>query len=205
MKLFYMPGACSLSPHIVAREAGLPLELERVDYGTKRTETGADFMAVNPKGYVPALRLDDGETLTEGLAIVQYLADLAPESRLAPPNGSLPRYRLQEWLAFIATELHKGFGPLFAETTPPATKQAAKDALARRFTYLDQRLAGRDYLMGSTFTVADAYAFTVLNWTQRFGIDLEPYPNLRNFMARVAGRPAVREAMKAEGILENAA
>lgn len=205
MKLYYSPAACSLAPHIVAREAGLAIELEKVDLAAKKTEGGADFTAVNPKGYVPALQLDDGAVLTEVAALVQYLADKAPQSGLAPANGTMERYRLQEWLAFIATEIHKSFGPLFKPDTPDATKQSVKAGLATRFAYLDGELASRPFLMGERFTVADAHLFTIVSWAKFVDVDLAPYPNLQAFRKRVAARPAVQQAMQAEGLLKQAA
>ena len=205
MKLYYAPGACSLAPHIVAREAGLRLDLEKVDLGKGRTENGAVFADINPKGYVPALALDGGEVLTEVSALVQYLADQAPHAQLAPAAGTIERYRLLEWLGFISTEIHKGFWPLWNPQTPDAAKTIAKTNLAKRFAYLDGRLARGPYLMGERFTVADAYLFTVANWTNFHGIDLKPYPNLQAFMERVGARPKVREALRAEGLLKEAA
>jgi len=202
MKLYYTPGACSLSPHIVLHEVGLPFEAEKVDLKEKRTESGADFSAVNPKGAVPALQLDTGEVLTEGVAIVQYLADRKPEAGLAPQNGTLPRYRLQEWLNFVSTELHKGFGPLFNPALPEAAKEIQKQGIAKKLEYLDRHLATEPFLMGDRFTVADAYAFTILNWTKYFGIDLAPYPNVAAFMGRVAERPSAQAAMRAEGLIQ---
>src|SRR6266446_4720551 len=204
MKLYYAPGACSLSPHIVAREAGLTLDLERVDIGKHphRTETGVDFAAINPKGYVPALRLDDGQLLTEGAVIVQYLADLAPGSGLAPAAGTLERYRLQEWLAFISSELHKMFSPsLFHPEHGELAERAARAKIAERFAILDAHLAARPYLLGDKFTVADAYAFAIVGWPRPTRIDLALFPNLNRFMERVATRPRVREAMRAEGLV----
>jgi glutathione S-transferase len=205
MKLYYASAACSLAPHIVAREAGLKIDLDKLDFATRTTESGENFAEVNPKGYVPALRLDSGEVLTEVATLVQYLADQAPQSGLAPANGTLERYRLQEWLTFISSEIHKGFGPLWKPDTPDATKEAAKANLAKRFAYLDEHLASRPYLAGERFTAADAYLFTVVNWTNFHQIDLAPYPNLKAFMDRVAARPAVQEAMQAEGLLKRAA
>jgi glutathione S-transferase len=201
MKLYFSPGACSLSPHIVLREAGLAFDLEQVDLGSKKTKKGADFARVNPKGYVPALVLDDGEVLTEGPAIVQYLADLAPEAGLAPKAGTMDRYRVQEWLNFITSELHKGFSPLFRPDTPEDYKTIAKENLAKRFAFLDQHLAAKRYLMDGQFTVADAYCFTVVNWSNFVGLDLGRWPNLKAYLARVGGRPKVAEAMKAEGLV----
>jgi glutathione S-transferase len=205
MKLYYAPGACSLAPHIVAREAGLKLNLDKLDFATRRTESGEAFSDVNPKGYVPALRLDDGGVLTEVATLVQYLADQAPQSGLAPPNGTMDRYRLQEWLTFISTEIHKGFGPLWNPVSLDAAKEAAKAHLAKRFAYLEGQLAGRAYLTGERFSAADAYLFTVVNWTNMHNVDLGPYPNLKAYMVRVAARPAVREALEAEGLLKQAA
>ena len=205
MKLYYAPGACSLAPHIVAREAGLRLDLERVDLGSGKTESGATFAEINAKGYVPALSLDNGEVLTEVSALVQYLADQAPQAGLVPAAGTTERYRLLEWLGFIATEIHKGFGPLWNPQAPEATKIAARNNLARRFTYIDQRLARGSYLTGERFTVADAYLFTVTNWTNVHGIDLTPYPNLKAYMERVGARSQVRNALAAEGLLKEAA
>jgi len=200
MKLYYSPGACSLSPHIVVSEAGLPVELEQVNLAEHKTATGQDYMAVNPKGYVPALRLDDGSILTEGPAIVQYLADQKPASGLAPAAGTIDRYRLQEWLTFIGTELHKSFSPLFNKASSDDVKNTAKTSINKRLAWLNDQLAGRQYLMGGKFTVADAYAFTIVNWTNFVGIDLKDYPNLGAYMARVGGRPKVHEALKAEGL-----
>jgi glutathione S-transferase len=201
MKLYYAPGTCSLSPHIVAREAGLPLTLVRVDNKNKTTEAGEDYRAINPKGYVPLLELDNGVRLSEGPAIVQYLADLAPASKLAPPNGSLERYQLQEWLNFITSEVHKQFSPLFDATMPDEAKEKFRNRLATRFDWIAGQLKGRDYLTGS-FTVADAYLFVVLGWTKFTGPDLARWPALKEYVARVAARPHVQAAMKAEGLLK---
>ena len=205
MKLYYAPGACSLSPHIVSRELGLPLELKKVDTKAKTVEGGGDYRKVNAKGYVPALELDDGRILTEGPAIVQYLADQKPEAGLAPKPGSFERYRLQEWLNFLTSEIHKGFSPLFKPNTPEAYKAIAKENLGARFDWLDQELSGRDYLMGSAFSVADAYLFVLLNWTGFQQIDLARWPRLTAFQARVGARPKVQEALQAEGLLKKAA
>ena len=205
MKLYYAPGACSLAPHIVAREAGLKIDLDKLDFATGKTESGETFAQVNPKGYVPALRLDNGEVLTEVATLVQYLADQAPQSGLAPASGTMERYRLQEWLTFVSTEIHKGFGPLWKPDTPEAMRDIVKANLAKRFAYLDQRLASRPFLTGERFTAADAYLFTVVNWTNFHDIDLKPYPNLAGFMQRVAARPAVQQALQAEGLLKKAA
>ncbi|MGO9603802.1 MAG: glutathione transferase GstA [Candidatus Binataceae bacterium] len=202
MKLYYAPGACSLSPHIVAAEAGVPVDLEKVNLAEHKTESGQDYLTINPKGYVPALRLDDGSVLTEGPAIVQYLADQKPASGLAPAAGTIQRYRLQEWLNFIGTELHKNFGPLFNKATPEEVKKTAKANIAKRLGYLNDQLVDRQYLMGSNFTAADAYAFTIVNWTKFVGIDLKEYPNVAAYMGRVGARPKVQETLKAEGLLK---
>ena len=201
MKLYYAPGVCSLSPHIVAREAGLPLTLVRVDNKSKKTESGEDYRAINPKGYVPLLELDNGVRLTEGPAIVQYLADLAPASKLAPANGTIERYQLQEWLNFITSEVHKQFSPLFDATMPEEAKEKFRNRLATRFDWIAGQLKGRDYLMGS-FTAADAYLFVVLGWTKFTGPDLARWPVLQEYVARVAARPHVQEALRAEGLLK---
>jgi glutathione S-transferase len=204
MKLYYAPGACSLSPHIVSRELGIPLELKKVNTKDKTIEGGGDYRTVNPKGYVPALELGDGQVLTEGPAIVQYLADQKPASGLVPQAGTLERYRLQEWLNFITSEIHKTFSPLFRPSTPEDYKAIAKENLASRFEWIDRQLAGRAYLMGDAFSVADAYLFTVVSWSHPLKIDLSPYPNLLAFQKRVAARPKVREAMVAEGLIREA-
>ena len=200
MKLYYSPGACSLSPHIVLHEAGGTFEAETVDLGAKRTAAGADYRAINPKGAVPALELDDGQVLTEGSAIVQYLADHKPESKLAPAAGTLERYRLQEWLNYIASEVHKGFSPMFNPKLADKAKQVFKTNLAARFDFLNHRLEGKEYLMGGQFTVADAYLFTILSWSRHFAIDLGQWPVLKAYVDRVAARPAVQAALKAEGL-----
>ncbi|MGO8920385.1 MAG: glutathione transferase GstA [Stellaceae bacterium] len=203
MKLYYSPGACSLSPHIVAREAGIPIELDRVDLQAKKVKPGdADFYAVNPKGQVPTLQLDSGEVLTEGPAIVQYLADQKPASGLAPANGTMARYHLQEWLNFVTSDLHKVFAPLFRATTPDEFVKLTKENLANKFAYLDKHLASRQYLMGDQFTVADAYCFTITNWTKFKDIDISRWPNLTAYMGRVGARPKVQEALKAEGLMK---
>jgi len=201
MRLYYLPGACSLSPHIVANEAGIPVTLDRVDRATRRTESGKNYDTVNPKGYVPALELDDGTLLTEGPAIVQYLADLRPESRLAPPNGTIERYQLQAMLTFIGTELHKTFSPLFNPATVPETRAERTAYLQKRFAYIDTVLEGRSYLIGDHFTVADAYLFVVSNWTKPVKLDISSYHNLAAFRERVGQRPAVIQSMKEEGLL----
>ena len=198
MKLYYKPGACSLSPHIVLREAGLDFDLVKVDLAKKTLEDGSDFLAVNPKGQVPTLGLSDGGVLTEGPVIVQYIADQVPGSGLIPLAGTIARYRVQEWLNFVSSELHKGFSPLFRPTTPDAYKEIARQILAGKFTTLDRHLDGKPYLTGEGFTVADAYAFVVLSWAPRVGIALAGWPNLGAFVERVAARPAVKEALAAE-------
>lgn len=198
MKLYFAPHACSLSPHIVLRELGLPFELVRVDNRTKRTAEGGSFLDVNPKGYVAALTLDNGDVLTEGPAILQYLADLKPEAGLAPPNGSWARVRLQEMLNFIATELHAGCSPLFDRTLPERVKTQVETRCFKRLDLLAATLAERDYLMGTTFGVADAYLYTVLTWLPGFAIDIARWPALARFMARLGQRDAVRAALAAE-------
>ena len=202
MKLYYSPGACSLSPHIVARELGIPVELKKVNVKDKTIEGGGDYRKVNARGYVPALELDDGHVLTEGPAIVQYLADRKPEAGLAPKAGTTERYQLQEWLNFLTSEIHKGFSPLFKPNTPEEYKTISKENLASRFDWLDKQLAGRDYLMGKAFTVADAYLFVLLNWTKFQSIDLAKWPNLAAYQQRVGARPKVQEALKAEGLVK---
>jgi glutathione S-transferase len=201
MKLYYSPGACSLSPHIVARELGLPVQAQKIDNKAKTIDGGGDYWKVNPKGYVPALQLDNGEVLTEGPAIVQYLADQKPESGLVPKAGTFERYRVQEWLNFITSEIHKQFTPLFKPNTPEGYKPIAKENLANRFKWLDQQLAGKEYLLGRQFTVADAYLYTVLRWTVPMKIDLAQWPNLAAYLERVGKRPKVREALQEEGLI----
>jgi glutathione S-transferase len=202
MKLYFSPGACSLSPHIALREAGLDFVAERVDLRQKVTESGADFRAVNPKGYVPALQLKDGTVLTEGPAIVQYIADQAPASKLAPAAGSIERYQLVEWLNYISTEVHKSFSPLFNPAATDDMKQAARTAIANRLNYVAQVLDGREFLMGSTFTVADAYLFTVLGWAGYVKLSLADWPVLQAYIERVGARPAVQQAMRDEGLIK---
>ncbi|MCA8347420.1 glutathione transferase GstA [Burkholderia cepacia] len=201
MKLYYSPGACSLSPHIVLREMGLTFELEKVDLQSKKTESGSDFRSVNPNGYVPLLALDDGQVLTEGPAIVQYLADRAPEARLAPEAGTMERYRLVEWLNFISTELHKAFAPLFNPKTPEEWKTIVNDLIAARLAYVEKKLGGQVYLMGDNFTVADAYLFTVLSWGKWVGVDIGRWPTLQSYTNRISSRPTVQAALKAEGLI----
>jgi glutathione S-transferase len=202
MKLYYFPGACSLSPHIVLREAGIPFTLEKIDFATRKTETGTDYLTINSKGAVPALQLDDGRVLTEGPAITQYLADQKPESGLAPRAGTFERYQLMEILNYITSEVHKGFSPLFNPKISADWKASALANLDKKFDWLSKFLTGKTYLMGNTFTVADAYLFTVLNWTGHLGIELAKWPVLTAFQARVAQRPKVQEALKAEGLLK---
>jgi glutathione S-transferase len=202
MKLYYSPGACSLSPHIVLREAGLPFDLIKVDLKSKKTESGDDFSAINPKGYVPVLELEGGERLTEGPAIVQYLADQVPDKKLAPANGTLERARLQEWLNFISTELHKSFGPLFSPATPEDYKRQLKERIVNRLSYVDQTLARskKPYLLGDSFSVADAYLFVITSWAGNMGIDIKGLAKIGEFMGRVRERPAVAAALRAEGL-----
>jgi glutathione S-transferase len=197
MKLYYSPGACSLSPHIVLNEAGLAFDAETVDLGAKKTKSGADYKAINPKGAVPALQLDNGQVLTEGSAIVQYLADQKPATKLAPAAGTMERYRLQEWLNYIASEVHKGFSPLFNPKATDEWKQVVKDNLGAKFDYLSKQLQGKDYLMGA-FSVADAYLFTILSWSKNMNIDLAKWPVLAQYMERVGARPAVKASLEAE-------
>lgn len=202
MKLYYAPGACSLSPHISLREAGVAFEIIKVDTVTHRTESGADFKAINPKGYVPALVLESGDVITEGAAVVQYIADRFPTAKLAPENGTLERTRLQEQLNFISSELHKAFSPLFNKTASTEAKEAATAQLVKRFGNLEGQFAdGRPYLLGDAFTVADAYLFTVINWSNHTGVSLAPFPRLNAYLQRIGERPAVRAAMQAEGLL----
>lgn len=200
MKLYYSPGACSLSPHIVLVEAGLPYTLEKTDLATKKTAAGVDYLTINSKGSVPALQLDDGRVLTEGPAVVQYLADLKPESGLAPRAGTFERYRLMELLNYLTSEVHKGFGPLFNAKASADWKASALANLEKKFTWLVGLLAGKKYLMGDTFSVADAYLYTMLRWTKILKIDLERWPELAAYLARVAERPKVHQALEEEGI-----
>jgi len=202
MKLYYLPGACSLSPHIVSREAGIDLQLAQLDRAERKAADGTVLSSVNPKNQVPVLELDDGQKLTEGPVIVQYLADQKPASGLVPPPGTMDRYRVQEWLNFITSELHKTFGSLFRPTTPEDFKPTLRDMLGQRFDWIDKQLAGKQYLMGEKFTVPDAYLFTVLRWSPRVGIDLSRWKNITAYIDRVAARPKVQEAMKAEGLLQ---
>ncbi len=202
MKLYYSPGACSLSPHIVLREAGLAFEPVLASTKTHKLQDGSDYYAINPKGYVPLLELDGGERLSEGPVIVQYIADQVPEKGLAPAAGTMARYRLQEWLNFITSELHKGFSPLFNPAVPDDARPVFRKKLVERFTWVDGQLAGKSYLMGDAFSVADAYLFTVGSWAPHVGVDITGLANLGAFMARMGARPAVQAALRAEGLLK---
>lgn len=202
MKLYYSPGACSLSPHISLRESGLPFELVLASTKTHQLADGTDYYSINPKGYVPLLELDDGERLSENPAISQYIADQAPAKQLAPAHGTMGRYRLQEWLGFIGTEIHKAYGPLFNPNASEEVRTAAKSRINGRLAYVNDQLAGKAYLLGDSFSVADPYLFAVVNWSPRVGIDLAPFPNLSAFMSRMAARPAVQAALQAEGLLK---
>lgn len=205
MKLYFAPGACSLSPHIVAQEAGIPLTLVKVDLQAKKMADGGDFTSINSKGYVPALQLDNGELLTEGPAIVQYLADQKPGAKLVPAAGTFERYRVQEMLGFINSELHKTYSPLFRPTTLPEVRKEREEYLRKRYGLVEKQLAKGPYLFGDQFTAADAYLFTVTNWSNFVKLDLSEFPHLMAFQARVAARPGVQAAMKAEGLLPAAA
>jgi glutathione S-transferase len=202
MKLYYSPGACSLSPHIVAREAGIDLQLEKVDLKAHTFGSGSDFYKANPKGYVPALEMAPGDVLTEGPAIVQYLGDQKPQSGIVPPAGSKERYRMQEMLGYINAEIHKAYSPLFSQTTPDATREDRKAYLQKRYKLLDEKLAGQDYLFGSKFSAADAYLFTVTRWAHAVKLDLSQFANIAAFQERVAARPAVKQAMMEEGLIK---
>jgi glutathione S-transferase len=204
MKLYYTPGACSLSPHIALLEAGLPYDLVKVDLRAKKLENGDDFLKVNPKGQVPVLALDSGELVTEGPVIIQMIADKAAEKNLAPARDSTDRYKLLEWLNFITTELHKSFGPMFSPVLADEAKAFFKDRVMGKFRYVESQSAGRDYLMGSQFTVADGYLFTMLSWADRLKFDLSEMPNLLAYKARVGARPKVQEALTKEGLMKAA-
>lgn len=199
MKLYYAPGACSLAAHIALRETGLPYQLAHVHLHNHTLDDGRDYRAINPKGYVPLLELDDGGSLTEAAVVLQYIADRKP-GHLAPLSDTPERYRLLEWLNFIATEIHKGFGPLWNPSTPEETRASARAALANRFGYVERALATRPYLTGKEFTIADAYLFTVARWSDHLGVDLAPFPNLRAFIGRVGARPEVQAALREEGL-----
>jgi len=206
LTLYFSPGACSLAVHITAREAGVPIELVEVNLATHQLKNGSDYFAINPRGYVPALRLDDGLVLTEVAALVQYLADLEPQTRLAPKAGTLERVQLQAWLTFISSELHKVFSPwLWHKETAESTVASVREKIAVRFAELDRLLARQTYLMGDRFTVADAYAFAIVNWSNFLDVDLGAFPSLAAYMARIAERPKVREAMLAERLIKKAA
>lgn len=200
MKLYYLSGACSMAPHIVANETGLPFEFFKVDRATKKTETGADYLTISPNGYVPALEMENGEILTEASVIVQYIADQKPESGLIPVAGDFKRYRVQQWLAFTATEFHKSFSPFFKPTTPEETKTMYREILNRRLGFVETSLDGKTYLMGEQFTVADAYLWTVLRWSKAAALDLSAYPNVHRYMDTVAQRPAVQKTLTEEGL-----
>ncbi len=205
MKLYYSPGVCSLASHIVAHEIGLPIKLEKVDTKAKQTETGRDFLAINPKGYVPVLELDDGQFLSEGPAILQYLADRKPDSGIAPPNGTLARARLQEMLGYINSEIHKTYSPFFKPDTPKETLAEREAYLRKRYAYIEAILAKQAWLLGDKFGPADAYLFVVTNWARGIKLDLSEFPALLAFQQRVAERPAVQAAMAAEGLIKHAA
>ena len=202
MKLYYAPGACSMAPHIVACEAGLPLDLVKVDIPNKKTADGGDYWKINPKGYVPTLVLDDGQTVTEVAVVCQYLADQKPDSGLVPKFGTMARYRQMEALNFAATEVHKQIGALFNPMMTLEMKQVQLGTIDRRLNALEAMLGGKAYIMGDQFTAADAYLFTVLSWTNPLKIDVSKWPNIKAYMGRVAERPKVREAMKAEGLIQ---
>ncbi len=205
MQLYFSPGACSLASHITVLETGLPVELKRADTKTKKLEDGSDYFAINSKGAVPALRLDNGQVLTEGPVIMQYLADQKGDGKLAPKNGTLERYRLQEWLNYITSEVHKSFSPLFNPAATDAVKAYTVQNLEKKFDWLNKQLTGKQYLTGDQFTIADAYLFVVANWSNFVNIDLTRWPALKAFQDRVAARPKVKEAMEAEGLLKKAA
>ncbi len=202
MKLYYSPGACSLSPHIALLESGLAFEPVLASMKTHQLADGTDYYSINPKGYVPLLELDDGQRLSEGPAIVQYIADQAPASKLAPPAGTMERYRLMEWLNFVTSELHKSFSPLFNPAMPEEGKALMRKKIGDRLAWVDTQLEGKQYLLGDTFTVADAYLFTVAGWGKHVGIDTSSLANLGAYMTRVAARPAVQAAMKTEGLIK---
>jgi len=202
MKLYYAPGACSLASHIALQESGLPFEIDKLNVPSKTTSAGEDYMQINPKGYVPAIRLNDGSVLTEGAVILQYIADQKPDSGLAPKAGTRERYRLQEWLNFIGTEIHKSYGPLFNKTTTDDAKNSARILLSKRLAYVESQLANKPYLMGSSFTVADAYLFVTLSWSDHAGFDLGQFPRIKEYIAKIRIRPAVQAAMRAEGLIQ---
>jgi len=203
MKLYFSPGACSLASHIALREAGLPFDLVKVDLRAKKTADGGDYRQINPKGYVPALQFDNGEVLTEGPATLQYIADLKPEAKLAPPAGTMERYRLQEWLGFINSEVHKAYSILFNPDTPEDFKAATRARLGTRYAWIEQSLGSKPYLMGDSFSIADAYLYTTSTWAKRHAVDLSQWPAVKALVERVAARPHVKEALLAEGIGAN--
>jgi len=200
MKLYYSPGACSLSPHIVLRETGLPFDLVMASTKTHKLADGTDYYTINPKGYVPLLELDDGQRLSEGPAIVQYLGDKAPASGLMPAAGTMARYRQIEWLNFVSTELHKSYSPLFNPAMPEEGKAVYRERLKGRYKYVNEQLEGKQYLMGDTFTAADAYLFTVSSWAKHVGVDITGFAALQAYLGRVGARPSVQAALKAEGL-----
>lgn len=202
MKLYFSPGACSLSPHIILQESGLPFTIEKVDLRSKQTDSGADYASINPKGYVPALETDDGALLTEGPAIVQYVADKVPEKNLAPAMGSLERYQMISWLNCVGTEIHKNYSPLFNPASSDEVKNNARQNLTKRYGYVESMLGGHDHLVSNQFSVADAYLFVVTNWAGKLKFDLSAFPQLAAFQARIGARPAVQKAMKAEGLID---
>ena len=204
MKLYYTPGACSMASHIVLAESGVPYSITRVDLKTKTTETGEDYTKINPKGYVPAVRLDNGAMIGENTALLAYLGELRPTAGLMPPAGTIENYRVREWLGFVSSELHKNCSPFFRPNTPEATLQAQRELLRTRLAYMEGELAGKQYLTGQAFTSADAYLFVVLGWFGHVGIDLAAWPNVKAFHARVAARSAVQQVMKDEGLLKAA-
>jgi glutathione S-transferase len=202
IKLYYSPGACSLSPHIALCESGLQFEIEKVDTKSKKTTSGGDFLSISPNGYVPALKIAEGKYITEGPAIVQWIADQAPQSNLAPANGTWERTQLQQWLNFISTEIHKSYSPLFSAEVPDAYKTMTKDKLFKRYAYVNEYLKGKEHLVGNHFTVADGYLFTVTNWANFLKLDLSEYREVRSFSDRINSRPKVLQALKAEGLVK---
>jgi glutathione S-transferase len=200
MKLYYSPGACSLAPHIVASEAGVPVDLVKVDLGSHKTQDGTDYYLVNPRGYVPALKLGDGSVMTEASVLAQYLADQKPETNLIPKMGTHERYKAMQWLTFIATELHKQFSPLFDKSTPEATQTTLRAKIAHRLGELNEHLKSNDFILGKAFSAADAYGFTIVNWSNFINLDLKPFPAVQAWLARVAQRPKVHAALVAEGL-----
>ncbi len=204
MKLYYTPGACSMAAHIVLAESGLPYSLTRVNLKDKTTESGEDYNQINPKGYVPVVRLDNGAMIGENTALLAYLGELRPTTGLMPPTGTIENYRVREWLGFVSSEMHRNCSPFFRPNTPEATLQAQREVLHKRLAYLEGELAEKAHLTGQAFTAADAYLFVVLNWFGHVGIDLGPYPHVKAFHARVAARTAVQQVMKDEGLLKAA-